>query len=101
MTKNANKEASEQQKSRWFRIVQFLFIVVLAVAFYLLALSMVHHRFHRGGWYNQNQNPQTIAGTARASDAVPNDAKLRIPWHEDLIRMALSQNVMLRHLPLL
>jgi hypothetical protein len=55
MTKNANKEAPEQQKPIWFRIGQFLFFVVLAVAFYLLALSMVHHRFHRGGWYNQNQ----------------------------------------------
>ena len=101
MTKNANKEASEQQKSRWFRIGQFLFIVVLAVAFYLLALSMVHHRFHRGGWYNQNQNPQTIAGIARVSVAAPNDAKLGICWHEDLIRKALSQSAMLRHLPLL
>jgi hypothetical protein len=55
MTKNANKEVPERQKPLWFRIGQFLFFVVLAVAFYLLALSMVHHRFHRGGWLNQNQ----------------------------------------------
>jgi hypothetical protein len=54
MTKNANKEAPEQQKPIWFRIGQFLFFVVLAVAFYLLALSMVHHRFFRGGEINQH-----------------------------------------------
>jgi hypothetical protein len=54
MTKNANKEAPERQKSLWFRIGQFLFVVVLAVAFYLLGLSMVHHRFHRGGYINQH-----------------------------------------------
>jgi len=54
MTKNANKEASEQQKSRWFRIGRFLFVVVLAVAIYLLGLSMVHHRFFRGGYINQH-----------------------------------------------
>jgi hypothetical protein len=55
MTKNANKEAREQQKPLWFRMGQFLFFVVLVIAFYMLALSMLHHRFHRGGWYNQNQ----------------------------------------------
>jgi len=52
MTKNANKEASEQQKSRWFRIGRFLFVVVLAVAVFLLGLSMVHYRFFRGGYIN-------------------------------------------------
>jgi hypothetical protein len=54
MTQNANKEASEQQKSRWFRIGRFLFVVVLAVAVFLLGLSMVHHRFFRGGYINQH-----------------------------------------------
>jgi flagellar basal body-associated protein FliL len=54
MTKNANEEAPERQKSLWFRIGQFLFVVVLAVAFYLLGLSMVHHRFFRGGYINQH-----------------------------------------------
>jgi hypothetical protein len=54
MTKNANREASEQQKSRWFRIGRFLFVVVLAVAVFLLGLSMVHHRFFRGGYINQH-----------------------------------------------
>jgi hypothetical protein len=55
MTKNANKESPERQKPLWFRIGQFLFFVALAVAFYLLGLSMMHHRFHRGGLLNQNQ----------------------------------------------
>jgi hypothetical protein len=54
MTQNANKEASEQQKSRWFRIGRFLFVVVLAVAVFLLGRSMVHHRFFRGGYINQH-----------------------------------------------
>jgi hypothetical protein len=54
VTTNTNKEASERQKSPWFRIGQFLFIVVLAVAIYLLGLSMVHHRFFRGGYINDH-----------------------------------------------
>ena len=54
MTKNANMEAPEQQKSLWFRIGRFLVVVVLAVAIYLLGLSMVHHRFFRGGYINQH-----------------------------------------------
>jgi hypothetical protein len=54
MTKIANKEAPELQKLRWFRIGRFLFVVVLAVAVYLLGLSMVHHRFFRGGYINQH-----------------------------------------------
>jgi uncharacterized membrane protein YcjF (UPF0283 family) len=54
MTKNVNMEAPERQKSLLFRIGQLLFFVILAVVFFLLAQSMVHHRFHRGGWLNQN-----------------------------------------------
>ena len=54
MTKNANKEAPERQKPLWFRIGQILFFVVLAGALYLLGLSMVHHRFFRGGYINQH-----------------------------------------------
>jgi hypothetical protein len=46
-------------------------------------------------------NPQTIAGTARVLVAAPNDAKLRIPWREDLIRKIHSRSAMLRRLPLL
>jgi hypothetical protein len=54
MTTNANKESPERQTQLWFRIGQFLFLVVLAVVIYLLGLSMVHHRFFRGGYINQH-----------------------------------------------
>jgi hypothetical protein len=48
-----NKTPAEG-KPPWFGIGKFLFIVVLAVIFFLLAQSMVHHRFFRGGWGNRN-----------------------------------------------
>jgi hypothetical protein len=54
MKKNANKEAPERQRSPWFRIGKFLFVVILAVTVFLLGLSMVHHRFFRGGYINQH-----------------------------------------------
>jgi hypothetical protein len=41
-------------KSPWFGIGRFLFIVALAVIFFLLAQSMVSHRFFRGGRVNRN-----------------------------------------------
>jgi len=37
-----------------FGIRQFLFVVVLAVIFFLLGHSMVHHRFFRGGREHRN-----------------------------------------------
>lgn len=40
--------------SPWFEIGKFLFVVGLAVAIFLLGLSMVHHRFFRGGWIDQH-----------------------------------------------
>jgi hypothetical protein len=36
----------------WFEIGKFLLIVGLAAAIFLLGLSMVHHRFFRGGYVN-------------------------------------------------
>lgn len=36
----------------WFKIGKFLFVIGLAVAMFLLGLSMVHHRFFRGGYIN-------------------------------------------------
>jgi len=54
MTMNANKEAQERQKQLGFRFGQFLLLIVLAVAIYLLGLSMVHHRFFRGGYIDQH-----------------------------------------------
>ena len=54
MAKNSDKAAPEREKSPLFQVGQFLFLIGLAVAVFLLAQSMVHHRFHRGGWINQN-----------------------------------------------
>ncbi|MGA8214295.1 MAG: hypothetical protein WB799_11930 [Candidatus Sulfotelmatobacter sp.] len=44
----------EERRSIWLGIGKFLFIVVLAVLFFLLAHNMVRHRFFRGGWGNQH-----------------------------------------------
>jgi len=44
----------EERRSVRFGIGKFLFIVVLAVLFFLLAHDMVRHRFFRGGWRNQH-----------------------------------------------
>jgi hypothetical protein len=43
-------------KSPWSGIAKFLFIVLLVVLFLLLAQSMVHHRFFRGGSANANSS---------------------------------------------
>lgn len=37
------------RNSAWFGIGRLLFIVVLAVIFFLLGQSMVRHRFFQGG----------------------------------------------------
>jgi hypothetical protein len=63
MAKNSDEVAPAREKSPWLQIAQFLFLVGLAVAVFLLAQSMVHHRFFRGGWVNQN-------GTLRPSRAL-------------------------------
>ncbi len=49
MTANSKTAPPARERSTWFQIAQFLFLVVLAVALYFLGLSMVHSRFHRGG----------------------------------------------------
>jgi hypothetical protein len=49
MTPNSNAEPAARERSTLFQIVQFLFLVALAVALYFLGLSMVHNRFHQGG----------------------------------------------------
>ena len=48
MTKKSDKAAPAREKSPWFQIAQFLFLVGLAVAVFLLAQSMVRHRFCQG-----------------------------------------------------
>ncbi len=53
MTVNLNKPASENQESPWVRVIQVLLLVTFVVAVYLIGLSMVHHRFFRGGRLDQ------------------------------------------------
>jgi hypothetical protein len=54
MTTNSNRTAPAGRKSPWFGIGKFLLLVVLVVTFFLLAQSMVRHRFFRGGGLNRN-----------------------------------------------
>ena len=54
MTTYLDTTAAEERRSMWLGIGKFLFIVVLALLFFLLAHSMVRHRFFRGGWRNQH-----------------------------------------------
>ena len=44
----------EERRLRVAGLAKFLFIVVLTVLIFLLAQSMVHHRFFQGGWMNSN-----------------------------------------------
>ena len=45
MTTDLDTSATEERRSMWLGIVKFLLIVVLALLFFLLAHSMVRHRF--------------------------------------------------------
>ena len=54
MTTYSNTTAPKGPKSPRVGIRTLLFIVVLTVIFFLLAQSMVRHRFHEGGWVNRN-----------------------------------------------
>ena len=45
MTTDLDTRAPEERRSMWLGIGKFLFIVVLALLFFLLAHSMVRHRF--------------------------------------------------------
>ena len=53
---NWNTTDPEERRLRWAGFVKFLFIVVLTVLIFLLAQSMVRHRFFRGGSNNQNNS---------------------------------------------
>lgn len=46
----------EERRLRWVGFAKFLFIVVLTVLIFLLAQSMVRHRFFQGGSNNQNNS---------------------------------------------
>ena len=54
MTTYSNTTALKGRKSPRVGIRTLLFIVVSTVIFFLLAQSMVRHRFHEGGWVNRN-----------------------------------------------
>ena len=54
MATDLDTRAPEERRSMWLGFGKFLFIVVLALLFFLLAHSMVRHRFFRGGWRNQH-----------------------------------------------
>ena len=54
MTTDLETTEPEERRSNWLGIGKLLLIVVLALLFFLLAHSMVRHRFFRGGWRNQH-----------------------------------------------
>jgi hypothetical protein len=54
MTTDLETRAPEERRSMWLGIGKLLFIVVLALLFFLLAHGMARHRFFRGGWRNQH-----------------------------------------------
>jgi hypothetical protein len=49
MTVDLNKPGPENQESPWVRVAQVVLLIAFAVAVYFIGLSMVHHRFFRGG----------------------------------------------------
>jgi ABC-type transport system involved in cytochrome c biogenesis permease subunit len=53
MTVISNKKASEARQSPWLGFVKFLLLAALVSLMFLLAQSMVDHRFFRGGWVDQ------------------------------------------------
>ena len=53
MTINLSEPAPENQKPPWSRGAKVLLLVIFVVALYLLGLTMVHHRFFRGGRVDQ------------------------------------------------
>jgi hypothetical protein len=49
MTTDLKPKGPGREKSLWFQVGHFLFLLALAVAVCLLAQSMVRHRFFQGG----------------------------------------------------
>jgi hypothetical protein len=54
MTTSLNTSARAGRTPPSFGLEKFLFAVVLAVIFFLLGQSMVHHRFFEGGRVHRN-----------------------------------------------
>ncbi len=53
MTIVPDTTGSEVRQSPWLGLVKFLLLAILVGLMYLLAQSMVSHRFFRGGWVDQ------------------------------------------------
>jgi hypothetical protein len=53
MATRSNTPTRPREMSPWFDVGQFVFLIGLAVAVFLLGQSMIHHRFFRGGYINQ------------------------------------------------
>jgi hypothetical protein len=49
----SNTTGSQVRQSPWLGFVKFLLLAILVGLIYLLAQSMVSHRFFRGGWVDQ------------------------------------------------
>jgi hypothetical protein len=49
MTADLKPKGPAREKSPWFQVGQFLLLLALAVAVFVLAQSMVRHRFFQGG----------------------------------------------------
>ena len=56
MSTNSNMAAHGGGKSLWLRIGKFLFLATLVIALFLLAQSIVRHRFFRGGRIKQRDS---------------------------------------------
>jgi len=67
----ANRTALTYADKRptWVEIIKFLLLVVFVVALFLLAQSMVRHRFHRGGWINHHDRTTSFETNATSTEA--------------------------------
>jgi hypothetical protein len=54
MTSISNTKSSEERQSPWLGFVKFLLLAAMLGLMFLLAQSMVAHRFFRGGWVDQH-----------------------------------------------
>lgn len=54
MTTISNTKSSEERQSPWLGLVKFLLLAAMFGLMFLLAQSMVAHRFFRGGWVDQH-----------------------------------------------
>jgi hypothetical protein len=54
MTAKSDAPRPARQNSPWLFFAKAVIVVVLGVLIYLLGVSMVQHRFFRGGWVNQH-----------------------------------------------